>query len=159
MHRLLTIDDFEVLGDAQSCAVLSELAEYEASGEPFVSIVSRGDYGTWGGFQFMELSFEVQIIAESGEVFSTQNPDVTQRFVPNHIRREILPLVAKQYSAILERFRPGFVYRGCAQPNLPETALEKHRFLTKAIIGCGYYMYREGTDEFGHGFWLCGAAN
>jgi hypothetical protein len=142
VYRLIAIGDLEVLGDAQSCAVLSELAEYEASGEPFVSILSRGDHGTWGGFQFMELSFEVQIIAERRRSFSTQNPDVTQRFVPSQIRREILPLVAKQYSAILEMFRPGFVYRGCAQPNLPENALEKHRFLTKAIIGCGYYMYR-----------------
>jgi hypothetical protein len=106
----------------------------------------------------MELSFEVQIIVQ-GEVFSTQNPAVTQQYLPRHIRREILPLVARCYSAILEKFRPGFVYRACAHPNLPENALEKHHFLTKAIVACGYYMYREGTDEFGHEFWLCGATN
>ncbi|MDP1604832.1 MAG: hypothetical protein Q8M03_16390, partial [Legionella sp.] len=118
----------------------------------------RGDHGAWGGFQFMELSFEVLIMVE-GEVFPTQNPAVTQQYLPNHIRREILPLVARCYAAILETFRPGFVYRACAHPNLPENALEKHHFLTKAIVACGYYMYREGTDEFGHEFWLCGAAN
>jgi hypothetical protein len=136
--------------------VIVELAEYE-SGEPFVSIISRGDYGAFDGFQFMEMSFEVQIISENGDVFSTQNPDVSRRFVPTTIRKEILPLVARCYSAILEKFRPGFIYRACAYPNLAGNALEKHHFLTKAIITSGYYMYREGTDEFGHDFWLCGA--
>jgi hypothetical protein len=155
--RLLDVDEIEVLGDALQCAILVELAETD-DGEPLVSIFCRGDHGAWGGFQFMELSFEVQIIVQ-GEVFSTQNPAVTQRYLPNHTRREILPLVARCYSAILEKFRPGFVYRACAHPNLPENALEKHHFLTKVIIACGYYMYREGTDEFGHDFWLCGASD
>lgn len=159
LAKLIDLDDIEieVLGDETSCATLIELAELD-NGDPFVSILCRGDYGAWGGFQFMELSFEVQIIVQE-EVYRTQNPAVTQQNIPHHIRREILPLVARCYGAILGKFRPGFVYRACAHPNLPENALEKHHFLTKAIIACGYYMYREGTDEFGHQFWLCGAAN
>jgi hypothetical protein len=147
--------EIEVLGDEQQCVTLVELAELD-DGEPFVSILCRGDYGDWGGFQFMELSFEVQFIVLK-EVYSTQNPALTLQHLPHQIRREVLPLVARCYAAILEKFRPGFVYRACAHPNLPDEALEKHHFLTKAIVACGYYMYREGTDEFGHEFWLCGA--
>lgn len=157
MVRLVEPYDIEVMGDAHQCATLVELLELD-DGEPFVSILCRGDYGSWGGFQFMELSFEVQFLV-LGEVFTTQNPAVTQQHLPPNLRVEILPLVARCYAAILEKFRPGFVYRACAQPNLPEEALEKHHFLTRAIVACGYYMYREGTDEFGHEFWLCGAAD
>jgi hypothetical protein len=157
LARLVNLDEIEigVLGDEQQCVTLVELAELD-DGEPFVSILCRGDYGDWGGFHFMELSFEVQFIV-LGEVYSTQNPALTLQYLPHQIRREILPLVARCYAAILEKFRPGFVYRACAYPNLPDEALEKNHFLTKAIVACGYYMYREGTDEFGHEFWLCGA--
>lgn len=159
MVQLIDLSDVEivVLGDEASCAVAVELAERE-DGEPFASIICRGGYGAWGGFQFMELGFEVQFIAQ-GEVFSTQNPTVVQQYLPHHIRVEILPLVARCYSGILNRFRPGFVYRACAHPNLPENALEKHHFLTKAVIACGYYLHREETDEFGHTYWLCGASD
>jgi hypothetical protein len=153
----LTDLEIEVLGDEHRCATVVALAETD-DGEPLVSITCRGDHGAAGGFQFMELSFEVQIIVQD-EVFSTQNPAITQQYLPHPIRAEILPLVARCYAAILEKFRPGFVYRSCAHPNLPEEALEKHHFLTRAVVACGYYMYREGTDEFGHEFWLCGAAN
>ncbi|MDE5461797.1 hypothetical protein [Bradyrhizobium sp. CSS354] len=126
-----------MMGDAHQCATLVELLELD-DGEPFVSILCRGDHGSWGGFQFMELSFEVQFIV-LGEVFTTQNPAVTQQHLPAQFRAEILPMVARCYAAILEKFRPGFVYRACAHPNLPEEALEKHHFLTRAIIACGYY--------------------
>lgn len=98
----------------------------------------------------MELGFEVQLIASNGEVFSTQHPQFVRQYLPVQIRQEILPLVARCYSAILGKFRPGFVCRACAYPDLPEAAMRKHEFLTKAVLDCGYYMYREETDEDGH---------
>jgi hypothetical protein len=137
--------DIIVLGDETSCLVIVELAE-------------REDVQDWGGgFQFMELGFEVQLIASNGDVFSTQHPHIVRQYLPDDIRREVLPLVARCYSAILGKFRPGFVYRACAYPDLPEAAMQKHEFLPKAIIDCGYYMYRQETDEDGRTYWLCGA--
>jgi len=105
----------------------------------------------------MELGFDVQLIAPDGEVFSTQHPQIVRQYLSPEIRREILPLVARCYAAILGKFRPGFVYRACAYADLPDAAMQKHEFLTKAVIDCGYYMYREETNEDGRTYWLCGA--
>ena len=160
MIRLIDSDDSEIVvgGDEESCVAVVELAEDE-NGDAFSSVLCRGTRGYAGGFQFMELGFEVQLIASDGEVFSTQHPQIVRQYLPDHIRREILPLVARCYTAILGKFRPGFVYRACAYPDLPDAAMEKHHFLTKTVIDCGYYLYREETDEDGHTYWLCGATN
>ena len=154
----LTEIEIAVVGDESSCLVAVELAEYE-NGEPFSSVICRGTRGSGGGFQFMELGFEVQLIASNGDVFSTQHPQIVRQYLPDDIRREILPLVARCYSVILGTFRPGFVYRTCAYPDLPDAAMQKHHFLTKAVLDCGYYLHREETDEDGHTYWFCGATN
>lgn len=158
--RLVDLEDLEidVLGEEENCLVIVELAEYD-NGEPFSSVICRGTRGYEAGFQFMELGFEVQLIAANGEVFSTQHPHIVRQYLPNEIRHEILPLVARAYAAILGKFRPGFVYRTCAYPDLPGAAMRKHEFLTKAVLSCGYYMYREETDEDGRTYWFCGATN
>ncbi|MGY3131570.1 hypothetical protein ACVMIH_006878 [Bradyrhizobium sp. USDA 4503] len=160
MIHLIDPQEAEIVvgGDQYNCLVVVGLAE-DDDGEPLSSIICRGTHGYGGGFQFMELGFEVQLIASNGEVFSTQHAHIVRQYLPDHIRREILPLVARCYAAILERFRPGFVYRSCAYPELPDAAMEKHHFLTRAVLGCGYYLYREGTDEDGHTYWFCGATD
>jgi hypothetical protein len=157
--RLIDLTEVEILviGDAVNCAVTVEIAESDY-GEPLASIICRGCHGAWAGFQFMELGFEVQLIVQS-QVFSSQNPHIIRQYLPDPIRHQILPLVSRCYSAILENFKPGFVYRTCAYADLPEAAMLKHEFLTKVVIACGYYMYREETDEDGRTYWLCGATN
>jgi hypothetical protein len=149
--------EIEVGGTSESCVVLAELAEDE-NGDIVVSVLCRGNAGFEADLQFMELGFEV-IFTDGAEVVATQNREIVRHHVPNDIRRAILPIVCRCYTAILDAFQPGFVYRACAYPTLPEEAMAKHDLLTKHVISCGYYLYRGGTDDYGYTFWLCAKAD
>jgi hypothetical protein len=159
VYRLIAIGDLEVLGDAQSCAVLSELAEYEASGEPFVSILSRGDHGTWGGFQFMELSFEVQIIAERRRSFQHSKPGCDSAVCP---KSNSAGNTTFGREAIFSNFRDvsaRFCLQRLRAAKSPRKRPRKTPFPNQSNHRLRLLYVPRGTDEFGHGFWLCGAAN
>ena len=113
------------------------------------------DPAIYCGF-FHEIAFEIEIISLDGalESFSTQNRNISSRYLPEKLRPSIIHFVADGYESIIHLIEPRVIYRVTKTPASLVNALLKHNVLTRRIESLGYVVAETGTDRFTRRFWL-----
>jgi hypothetical protein len=128
------------------------------NGSEYVSLEVRLSpmIGNYDGTFELSFAFVIDDLEGNGLVHVTQDRYEVERYFDGLSREFVLPNVCEAARALIDEVQPPYIFRVTKGMNLPQKALAKHLLITEQLLGMGYQVVDQGTDQFRRLFWLLG---
>ncbi len=157
IQAVITADELEIdQDDDGSFVVVIPFADSEDE-TYFASLECKASEGQFEGHDFYEFCFFISLTpidGEDDEIIDIWTSEAARSYVPDEVRKLLLPIVCEAYKKLLEDLGRPSIYRVTYGADPSPEALAKHELITNALQDYGYEIEECGTDETGRAFWM-----